>query len=68
MADDENILDQLPEYKFFRKCQSCGATDWTACNLTPDNRVVLNCNRCPNALVTLGLAPIEPNPGGGDEL
>jgi len=44
----ENILDSLPEIKFFNKCSKCGATDWSACNLTSDNRVITDCNKCPD--------------------
>lgn len=47
MSDD--ILESLPEFKFFQKCQKCGATDWSACNLAPDNRVVINCDKCPDS-------------------
>jgi hypothetical protein len=44
----DDILDSLPEVKFFRKCQKCGATNWSACNLDKDNRVVTDCNKCPD--------------------
>jgi hypothetical protein len=44
----DNIFDSLPEVRFFNKCSKCGATDWSSCNLTPDNRVITDCNKCPD--------------------
>lgn len=44
----DNVLDGLPEVKFFMKCMTCGSSEWTRSKLDKDNRVVTECNRCPD--------------------
>jgi hypothetical protein len=48
---EDDILNCLPEVKFFRKCSNCGSNDWKACNLSSDNRVVINCNKCSEVII-----------------
>lgn len=45
---ENSALESLPEFKFFRKCQRCGATDWNSCNLDASNRAITDCNKCPD--------------------
>lgn len=45
----ESVLDELPvmpESIKGNKCQSCGASDWGACNLDNDWSVK-ECDKCP---------------------
>lgn len=46
----DDILNDLPVVEFNRECRNCGATDWTACNLTIGSRFVSDCNKCPEKL------------------
>jgi len=47
MDEMSEILENLPEIKFFNKCAKCGATDWSGAIMSSDNRVVLECSKCP---------------------
>lgn len=44
---DENELDYLPVYRFFRKCSKCGSNEWSACNLSEDGKAITDCDKCP---------------------
>jgi len=42
------ILEDLPEIKFFAKCANCGAKEWKGALMSDDNHVVLRCAECPD--------------------
>lgn len=44
----DDVLEEIPKYRFFNKCNKCGATDWDACNLSPDETWIVDCNKCPD--------------------